>query len=245
VTAVTATWTAIDGSLRSPLLSSRGVIAGFTTREDGSMAGSVYPLEDQARNRDALARRLGFDGVVRLKQVHGNTVVRMDAPRDPWPAADAMWTDRPNVLLGIAAADCVPVLVADGRGRIGGAHAGWQGTMRGVVGALLGALVGNGAHARTIAATLGPSIGPCCYVIDETRAELLRPRFAEHLRQTGERIALDLWSANVAQLEAAGVREIEVAGICTLCGGADLWSYRGRDADGRYGTQLGFIGRLE
>jgi len=23
----------------------------------------------------------------------------------------------------------------------------------------------------------------------------------------------------------------------------DLWSYRGRDADGRYGTQLGFIGR--
>ena len=53
----------------------------------------------------------------------------------------------------------------------------------------------------------------------------------------------DLWSANVAQLAASGVRDIEVAGICTKSGGADLWSYRGRDPDGRYGTQLGFIGR--
>jgi copper oxidase (laccase) domain-containing protein len=116
--------------------------------------------------------------------------------------------------------------------------------MRGVVGALLGALIGDGAEPRKIAAALGPSIGPCCYVIDEARAELLRPRFADHLRADGDRIALDLWSANVAQLAAAGVRDIEVSGICTLCGGADLWSYRGRDAEGRYGTHLGFIGRL-
>ncbi len=36
---------------------------------------------------------------------------------------------------------------------------------------------------------------------------------------------------------------IEIAGLCTLSGDADLWSYRGRGADGVYGTQLGFIGR--
>jgi len=55
--------------------------------------------------------------------------------------------------------------------------------------------------------------------------------------------AFDLWSANVAQLRDLGVESIEVSRICTLSCGHDLWSYRGRDADGRYGTQLGFIGR--
>ena len=54
---------------------------------------------------------------------------------------------------------------------------------------------------------------------------------------------LDLWRANAAQLAAAGVRRVEISGLCTRSGGADLWSYRGRGADGVYGTQLGFIGR--
>ena len=240
---VTATWTEREGTLRSPLLEARGLVAGFTTRVLGSMAGSVYPEGEKAANRDALARRLGFDTLARPKQVHGNTVVRADRAVEPRPEADGMWTDRAGVLLGIAAADCVPVLVADGRGRIGAAHAGWQGTMLGVVGALMGALKAEGADPSQVVAALGPSIGPCCYVIDESRAKMLR-RLGDHLRERQGGIVFDLWSANVAQLGSFGVREIEVAGICTKCGGRDLWSYRARDTEGRYGTQLAFLGRL-
>jgi copper oxidase (laccase) domain-containing protein len=54
---------------------------------------------------------------------------------------------------------------------------------------------------------------------------------------------MDLWAANTAQLRSVGVTRIEMSGVCTLSGGADLWSYRGRGPDGIYGTQLGFIGR--
>jgi hypothetical protein len=231
-----------DGTLRSPLLESRGLVAGFTTRALGSMAGSVYPEKEQAASRDALARRLGFKALARLKQVHGNAVVRADRAIEPRPEADAMWTDRAGVLLGIAAADCVPVLVADDAGRIGAAHAGWQGTMLGVVGSLMAALKEAGADTNRVVAALGPSIGPCCYVIDESRAKMLR-RIGDHVRERDGRVVFDLWSANVAQLGSFGVRDIEVAGICTKCGGRDLWSYRARDADGRYGTQLAFLGR--
>ena len=53
----------------------------------------------------------------------------------------------------------------------------------------------------------------------------------------------DLWRANAEQLRDAGVHLVETSGLCTLSGGADLWSYRGRAADGTYGTQLGFLGR--
>ena len=241
----TARWTVRDGLLWSPLLEAHGLVAGFTTRAQGSMAGSVYPLDEQARNRDTLARRLGFTAVARMKQVHGNDVVRVDGPREPWPVADAQWTDRDAVLLGVAAADCVPVLVADRRSRrIGAAHAGWAGTLANVAGALVDALAADGARREDLVASVGPSIGPCCYTVDDARAARLADGgLAPHLVRTDGRAIFDLWSANVAQLRAAGVREIEVAGICTKSGGADLWSYRARDAQGRYGTQLGFIGR--
>jgi YfiH family protein len=238
------TWQERDAMLWSPLLASLGLVAGFTTRAQGSMAGSRHPLEEQARNRDALARTLRFAGVARAKQVHGKDVVRLDGPKDPWPTADALWTDERGVLLGIAAADCVPVLIADPAGPIGAAHAGWQGTTLRVAEALVEAMVAGGAARERLVASLGPAIGPCCYVIDMERAAIVNERIGEGcLRKIDDRIVMDLWAANTAQLRTAGVTRIERSGVCTLSGGADLWSYRGRDADGMYGTQLAFIGR--
>jgi YfiH family protein len=239
------TWLERDGMLWSPLLGSLGLVAGFTTRAQGSLAGSRHPLEEQARNRAALASTLGFAGVARAKQVHGTAVAKLDGPVEPWPTADALWTDRPGVLLGVAAADCVPVLVADPDGPIGAAHAGWQGTTLRVAEALVEAMVAGGASRDGLVAALGPAIGPCCYAIGMERAAIVNERIGEGcLRKADDRIVMDLWAANTAQLRAAGVTRIEISGVCTLSSGADLWSYRGRDADGMYGTQLGFIGRL-
>lgn len=239
-------WVERDALLRSPFLERHGVVAGFTTRAQGSMAGSVHPLDEQGRNREALARALGFAGVTRVRQVHGNAVVQVDGAVEPWPQADALWTERAGVLLAIAAADCVPILVVDRESRrIGAAHAGWQGTRLRVAQALVRALVGAGSRASGLVASLGPSIGPCCYTIDAARADLVRASGqGAHLRDAGAgAITFDLWAANEAQLRELGVGSIEVAGICTKSGGRDLWSYRGRDADGRYGTQLAFLGR--
>jgi len=249
-------WVMRDGVLRSATLEMLGIVAGFSTKRQGSMAGSHHPLDEQARNRAALANALGFDGVRRTKQVHGREVVRVDEQVEPWPSADAQWTDRAGVLLGIAAADCVPILVADPHGPVGGAHAGWLGTTLRVAEALVEAMVAGGADREGLVAVLGPSIGPCCYTIDEERAEIVRQRIGDDaLSRAGDAerrtarggipgaFVLDLWSANARQLRDARVAVIETAGLCTLSGGADLWSYRGRGADGAYGTQLGFIGR--
>ena len=238
------TWVERDGMLWSPLLGALGLVAGFTTRAQGSLAGSRHPLEEQARNRAGVARTLGFAGIARAKQVHGRDVVRLDAPVEPWPAADALWTDREGVLLAVAAADCVPVLVADPEGPIGAAHAGWQGTTLRVAEALVEAMVAGGAARGRLVASLGPAIGPCCYTVDMERAAIVNERIGEgSLRKVNDRIVMDLWAANTAQLRAVGVTRIEMSGVCTLSGGADLWSYRGRGPDGVYGTQLGFIGR--
>ncbi len=237
-------WVSRDGLLRSPLLDSLGVVNGFTTRALGSMAGSVFPLDEQARNRDALAVRLGFGAVVRLRQVHGADVVRVDGSAGASPKADAMWTDRAGVLLGIAAADCVPVLVADPDGHIGAAHAGWQGTSLGIARTLVEALVAGGARRDRLVAALGPSIGPCCYTIEGPRAAVIVERLGNAALATEDgRIVFDLWRANEGQLHAAGVRTVEISGLCTRHSGADVWSYRGRGAGGRWGSALAVIGR--
>jgi hypothetical protein len=231
--------------LISPALASLGVTAGATTRGLGSMGGSSTPPDDAARARTSLATRLGFGAVVRVKQVHGDTVVRADAPfAAPWPEADALWTDRPGVLLGVVAADCVPILVADGAGRVGAAHAGWEGTSRHVARRLVAAMRAAGADPARMVAALGPSIGPCCYTVGSERAATIRERLgadAERalVRRDGE-VVFDLWTANADQLHAEGIGTIEIAGACTKCGDAEVFSLRGGDA-GLLG--LAFIGR--
>lgn len=246
-TAATA-WPLADGLYRSPALAALGLVAAFTSASLGSMGGSAFPREQQAANRDVVAGRLGFPAVVRVRQVHGARTLRADAPfPEPWPEADAVWTDRAGVLLGVAAADCVPLLIADADGRLGAAHAGWAGTTLGVARALVRELVAGGAEPARLIAAIGPAIGPCCYTIGEERAAVIRDRLgpaaAEALRFGPDGVVFDVPGANAAQLREAGVGTIERSGICTRCGGEDLWSYRSRGERGRQGSGLAVIGR--
>jgi YfiH family protein len=209
------------------------------------MGGAATPPEAAERARAAVAARLGFSGVVRVKQVHGDRVLRADAPfPSPWPEADAIWTDLPGVLLGVVAADCVPILVADPRGPIGAAHAGWEGTTRRIGQRLVDAMRDAGADPAGMTSTLGPSIGPCCYSVGSERVALMRERLGADadraiVQRDGE-TAFDLWTANAEQLRDSGVGAIEVAGTCTRCGDEEVFSRRGGDI-GLLG--LAFIGR--
>jgi len=241
-------WPLVDGLYRSPALTALGLVAAFTPAALGSMGGSVFSQEEQAASRDAVARRLGFPAVVRVKQVHGARVLRSEGPfPPPWPEADGLWTDRPDVLLGVSAADCVPLLIADDEGRIGAAHAGWEGTTLRVAQALVRALVSAGAEPERLVAAIGPAIGPCCYTIGEERAALIRDRLgvdgSAAIRSGEEGPVFDVPGANAAQLAAAGVRNIERCGTCTRCGEGELWSYRSRGGRGPQGTGSALIGR--
>lgn len=50
-----------------------GLVHGFTTRHLGSMAGSIHPRGEQAKNRAALERLIGMP-TAKPGQVHGNDV---------------------------------------------------------------------------------------------------------------------------------------------------------------------------
>lgn len=238
----------MDGLYLSPALTALGLVAGSTSASLGSMGGSVFPLDAQARNRQTLARRLGFDDTVRVRQVHGATVLRAEAPfPEPWPQADGLVTDRPGVLLAMTAADCAALLLADvAAGLIGIAHAGWEGTSSRIAQVLVRELVNAGAEPARIVASIGPTIGACCYGIDAQRAATIRERLgadaADALRTDGDGIVFDVAGANATQLRDAGVGTVEVAGMCTRSGGHDLWSYRARVDRGPQGSGLAVLG---
>ncbi len=52
----------------------------------------------------------------------------------------------------------------------------------------------------------------------------------------------DLWAANRLLLEQAGVRHIEVAGLCTACHTEDWYSHRAeKGRTGRFGAIIALV----
>ena len=78
----------------------------------------------------------GEDRLVWMDQVHGSVVAVVDGPQDgPVAGTDALVTATPGLVLGVLAADCVPVLLYDPQRRvIGAVHSGWRGTARNIAG---------------------------------------------------------------------------------------------------------------
>ena len=80
--------------------------------------------------------------------------------------ADALVTDRPGIGLGVLAADCAPVLLADPQaGVIGAAHAGWRGAFDNILKSCVDAMIETGAAPARIRAVVGPAISVRSYEV--------------------------------------------------------------------------------
>lgn len=187
-------------------------------------------------------------GPAAARQVHGATVLA------PPPGAaetgdiadtaggaiacgegDALVTDRAGLALSVITADCVPVLLEAGD-RVAAVHAGWRGLVAGVVAATAERLAAAGAPAPgEWIAWIGPTIGACCYEVDEdvaarvaaasSPAVVSRPGGGSS-SAGGGKPHLDLVAAARHQLLGLGVGEVRTVPACTRCHPDLLWSYR-------------------
>lgn len=214
-----------------------GLIHAFGQRIGGS--------REEARGAARWALRDRGD-LFFLKQVHGCAVVR--APFEGAPEADASLTETPGSLLAIETADCLPILIVDPIDhRVAAAHAGWRGTVAGVVQAAVRELIAAGSQPRDLLAVLGPAIGPCCYEVGDDVEDAFGEKGAKFLQPAkGKRKHLDIAAANREQLIGAGVdpARIERLDLCTMCRADLFFSYRRDGAGaGRMISVVGF-GRL-
>jgi YfiH family protein len=235
-----------------------GVRHGFSTRRGGVSVGRYATLnvgakwgddpEAVAHNRRRLAAAGAFalDRLFTARQVHGARVAVVGEQTLPERVvdveADALASDARDAVLGVYTADCVPVLLSDGEGRVAAVHAGWRGTVKGVASGAVEALVSLGARRERLRAALGPSICARCFEVgEEVAVEFDRVAPSSVLRVAGEKPHVDLRAANCALLVAAGVRpsRIDAAPPCTACEPERFFSFR-RDGSG-IGQHLSFI----
>lgn len=131
--------------------------------------------------------------------------------------ADALITDKKDLLLTIAAADCAPVVLV-GERDVGMAHSGWRGTLSGIAGKTV--LEMGGPKLR---AYIGPVIRECCYEVSEELAAKFAERFGPEV-VSGRYLSLPI--AIRKNLEEAGVEEIHDLGLCTGCRPDLFYSHR-------------------
>ena len=182
---------------------------------------------------------VGGGAVLRVRQVHGRDVLVLRSGDSPATGADAdaVLSAVPGAAASVRIADCVPILLADRRGRaVAAVHAGWRGAAAGVVPATVAAFEALGVAPDDLMAVIGPAIGPCCYQVDEPVRAAFRASTAAAdawFTADGGRWRLDLPSAATDQLASSGVpREaIHRCGLCTAHRPADFFSHR-RDGAG-------------
>lgn len=233
--------------VEAPELSSHsGIRHAFFTRRGGVSEGLYAALngglgsqdrpESVAENRARMCAQLGLphERMASLYQVHSAHAVVVEAPfpAADRPKADAMVTRVPGLALGIATADCGPILFADPEnGVVGAAHAGWKGALTGVVEATVAAMEGLGARRGAIVAVLGPTITQGAYEVGADFMVRFRDEAPESERffAAGTRpdhAQFDLPGFVLSRLEQAGIGEAAILGLCTYADAERFYSYR-------------------
>ncbi|MBN2699909.1 MAG: peptidoglycan editing factor PgeF [Methylothermaceae bacterium] len=152
------------------------------------------------------------------------------------PAADAVFTSRPNIVLAVLTADCLPILLTDGI-TCAAVHAGWRGLLAGIVDNAL--TVPPWRHPPM--AWLGPAIGPEAFEVGaEVKDAFLnrRPDFAAAFRPTGEKYLADLYLLARLILQSHGVEAIYGGHFCTHGDRQRFYSHRRDGVCGRMASLI-------
>ncbi|HXX35076.1 MAG TPA: peptidoglycan editing factor PgeF [Thermodesulfobacteriota bacterium] len=199
-------------------------------------------------NKNLIARTFGFDPsrLVLLDQMQQDEILLLKKPIATFPSPlgyDALVTNFTNLYLAILTADCLPIFVVDQKRKVTAAiHAGRNGTALHITTKVLTKMKEEfGCSSSDLLITLGPSIGACCYEIDE---KAFHPEWEPFSTSKGTgKWMLDLAQINIAQMNRGGIEDAQISRInlCTHCCGDLFFSYR---REGRTGRQLSFIGMI-
>jgi YfiH family protein len=240
---------------------------GFSTRLGGISQGDCNSLncafhvndnpQDVIENRKIMAKLIGFpfDAWTSAEQVHGSDVYRVTS-KDKGKGSlsresaiqnkDALITNETGIWLASFYADCVPLYFFDPINKvIGVAHAGWKGTVSAIAASTIQSMVDEfGCRVENLRAAMGPSIGPCCYEVDETVAYHFKKAEMTY-GLTGKdngRYWLDLKEINRQIMIKAGIMptHIEISTLCTACRPQQFFSHR--KEMGKTGRMMSWIG---
>ena len=246
--------------------------AGFTTKNGGASIGHhkglnmAYHVNDSnekvTANRRIVANKLAFPltNWVGSEQTHKNfiwEVKKEDAGKgacdyeSALPDTDGLFTMEEGILLTLCYADCVPLyFIHEKTKAIGIAHAGWQGTVKGIAKEMVEVFKSHGIDPSEMEVAIGPSITDKQYivdgrVIDRVEDVLDNEDDKPYVLVSPNQYSLSLQKLNKQLLIKAGIQEkkILVTSLCTSEQESYFYSHR-RDK-GKTGRMMSFIGWRE
>jgi len=226
-----------------------GVSSGLVAGLNVGLGSDDNPADVAENRRRAMAAVAPGRRLASVYQIHSSLAVVADSwPDDARPHADALVTDRRDLVLGIVTADCAPVLFADvSAGVVGAAHAGWKGALGGVTDATIAAMEALGAARGRIVAAVGPCIAQPSYEVDDAFvARFLaedRATAAFFMAGRSGHAHFDLPGYVVHRLRNAGLARVEDVARDTLSDVDAFYSFRRATLRGEpdYGRQISLI----
>ena len=237
--------------LSYPMLEKTGIVNhGFSTRLGGVSKGPCATMnisttrgddpEAVKENQRRIASAIGVkvENLTFTHQTHTTNVavVKAEDRGKRFMETDGLVTNVPGICLVTFYADCVPLYFVDPvKKAIGLSHSGWRGTVHKMGKVTVETMTrAYGSNPEDIYAAIGPSICQDCYEVSEDVIEEFRRHFDRELlpelfypKENGK-YQLNLWRANEAVLEEAGIlkEHIAVTNVCTHCNPEILFSHR-------------------
>jgi YfiH family protein len=239
------------------------VLVVFTTRQGGVSPPPFNSLnlgfhvgdskKNVVENRQLLFSNLDLDinQLTTAEQVHGNLPAIIDenfvgrgakAYEDSILGADALVSALDNVSLSLFFADCVPIILVEPIKRyVTVIHAGWRGILGDIILKTISMLNNNfNARSHNLLAFIGPSIGECCYEVDESLMEKFRKKF--DLSISGKRLDLSKFAERQLREEGILPEKIIGANLCTSCHNDMFFSFRKAQTTGRQAGLVALMG---
>ncbi len=206
-----------------------GFNLGFRVGDDKSSVMENYRLLsldlDADLNKMVLAKQTHTDNIrIVTEDDLGKGISKISDIED----TDGLICNIPDTMLIVFAADCVPVLLYDKVNHaIGAVHSGWRGSVKGICQKAVCLMQKTyDCDPRNIVAAIGPSIGPCCFEVDEDTAIYFDDKYK--IKKSNEKFNINLWQYNKDKLTESGVlsKNIDISRVCTICNSDRFYSYR-------------------
>lgn len=198
--------------------------------------------------------QLSVKKIVLLNQIHSTNIKFFSKFNESFIErlndCDGVITREPNTALIVITADCQPIIFVDKKNRlIGISHQGWRGSIKKLPQKMIQKMKDFGSLEKDIIVAQGPSIGPCCYEVNDDRYYSFLEEFDGYsdkifFLSKGKRY-LNLSYLNYLQLLEMGLKKenIEFFPFCTSCQKNIFYSFR-REKKQLKGEMINFIMKL-
>lgn len=196
------------------------------------------------QNRDLLVTKFGLPQFpLFLNQIHSTSVLSLPYAGDDFNA-DAVYTNQPNQVCLVMAADCLPVLFTSKNGdEVAAAHAGWRGLCDGILEATVAKFQ---CPRHEIIAWFGAAIGANAFQVGEevvaqftAKDPQAKQAFIADPNAKGKYLG-NLYQLATQRLTALGITQISGGEHCTYNENERFFSYRRDGKTGRMASLVWF-----